>query len=65
MQIRERKCNKVEKWLQDKTKLSGEGDPLGIVQEILFYSITKWYVYNSESVLDNNVHKSSLGFLIY
>ncbi len=37
--------------------IGGQGDPLVIVQEIEVLPYTKWYMHNSEYVLENETHK--------
>ena len=38
---------------QDKERMGGKGDPLGIVQEIKFDSVSKWYIHKAECVQEN------------
>ena len=45
------------KRVQGYTWLDGEGDPLGIMQEI--DQMNKWYMHNTESVLKNETPKFS------
>ena len=46
------------------TRLGGQGDPLGIVQEINFGHTNKWYMQNPKSALDNETHKILRNFEI-
>ena len=45
----------------DRAWLGGKGDPLGIVQK-KFEHITKWFIHNPESVLENEAYKTFSDF---
>ena len=50
--------------IKDKTQLDGQGDPLGIMQEIEIWPNKKWYIHNPESVQENETHKHFWDFKI-
>ena len=43
--------------VSNKTWLGGEGDPLGIVQDILVWTCEQMVYAQAESVLENETHK--------
>ena len=43
--------------VQGLTRLGGQGDPLGYVQEIQFDHANKWYMHNPAPVLETNTNK--------
>ena len=43
--------------VQGWTWLGEQGDPLGNLQECKFDHANKWYMHNTEPVLENDTHK--------